>query len=271
MRVRIIFTLKNRGATLPFHHQHILAQILKGAVVKGGNQEFANYTYYSFSGLKGQTRVSRNGLQYHSNYVTLVFSSPNKDFIDYLLTQVFSFKELLIGNLELEPVSVELEKSPDFDMAMKFICISPVVLVKAQFNDAAGKRFILPEAEEFSDLLYESVMERMEASKAYSAEEIESFNKFQIIPDIAYLNKLREQEKKFARIYSVFDSDVKYEVRGYTLPFQLYAAKEVQEFIFNCGLGHYAHKGFGMVDIANVNPIDRTEVYDLEAIKTAKA
>ena len=267
MRVRIIFKLKNRGASLPFHHQHLLAQFVKGALVKGNNQEFSNYTYYSFSGLKGQTKVGRDGLRYHSNFATLVFSSPNKDFIDYLLTQIFSFKDIVIGNLELGPLSVEKEKSPEFEDVMKFICISPVVLFRAQFNDETGKRFILPEADEFSDLLYESVMERMEASKAYSSKQIESFSKFQIIPDVAYLNKLRDLEKKFARIYSVFDSDVKYEVRGYTLPFQLYAAKEVQEFIFNCGLGHYAYKGFGMVDIANVNPIDRTETYNLDAIK----
>ena len=75
------------------------------------------------------------------------------------------------------------------------------------------------------------------------------------------MNKLRDKEKKFARIYSLFESDVKYEVRGYTLPFKLYAAKEVQEFIFNCGIGNYTYKGFGLVDLANVNPVDRSIAY----------
>ncbi|MFT6828816.1 MAG: CRISPR-associated endoribonuclease Cas6, partial [Roseivirga sp.] len=67
MRVRIIFKLKNRGAVLPFHHQHILAQFIKGVIVNGKNENFIDFPYYSFSGLKGQTKVSRTGLNYFSN------------------------------------------------------------------------------------------------------------------------------------------------------------------------------------------------------------
>ncbi len=261
MRVRIIFKLKNRGSFLPFHHQHILAQFLKGVLVKGGNEKYVNYPYYNFSGLKGQTKISRNGLHYYSSLVTLVISSADQEFLDYLLAQVFDFEEIQLGNLEVMPINTEVEKSIELTDEMKFICISPVVPTKAVFNDAESKRFILPETDEFSDLLYDSTMQRMESTGLYTDEQLASFSKFQIVPDVAYLNRLREREKKFARIYSVFDMDVKYEVRGYTLPFKLYAAKEVQEFLFNCGLGNYTYKGFGMLDIANANPIDRTKQY----------
>lgn len=261
MRVRIIFKLKNRGAFLPFHHQHILAQFLKGVLVKGGEEKYINYPYYNFSGLKGQTKVSRNGLHYYSNLVTLVLSSADQQFLDYLLEQIFKFDDLQLGNLEVAPLYTEIEKVPELTDIMKFICISPLVPTKASFNESDGKRFILPETDEFSDLFYESTMQRMENSGVYSSEQLASFSKFQIVPDVEYLSRLREREKKFARIYSVFDMDVKYEVRGYTLPFKLYVAKEVQEFLFNCGLGNYTYKGFGMLDIANANPIDRTEKY----------
>ena len=261
MRVRIIFKLNNRGAFLPFHHQHILAQFIKGVIVKGGDQKYFNYPYYNFSGLKGQTKVSRNGLHYYSNLVTLVISSADQEFLDYLLKEVFRFEKVELGNLEVSPLYTELEKTPEMEDKMKFICISPIVPTRASFNDNDGKRFILPETDEFSDLLYESTMQRMEATGLYHEEMLATFRKFQVVPDVAYLNRLREREKKFARIYSVFDMDVKYEVRGYTLPFKLYAAKEVQEFLFNCGLGNYTYKGFGMLDIANANPIERTERY----------
>ena len=261
MRVRIIFKLKNRGASLPFHHQHILAQFLKGVLVKGENEKYISYPFYNFSGLKGQTKISRNGLHYYSSLVTLVISSADQEFLDYLLAQVFEFDDIQLGNLEVSPLSTEVEKGVDLADEMKFICISPAVPTKAAFNDVEGKRFILPETDEFSDLLYESTMQRMELTGLYNEEQLASFSKFQVVPDVAYLNRLREKEKKFARIYSVFDMDVKYEVRGYTLPFKLYAAKEVQEFLFNCGIGNYTYKGFGMLDIANANPIDRTEPY----------
>jgi CRISPR-associated endoribonuclease Cas6 len=261
VRVRIIFRLKNRGAVLPFHHQHILAQFIKGVIVNGKNENFIDFPYYSFSGLKGQTKVSRTGLNYFSNLVTLVLSSPSKEFIDYVLAEIFKFTSFELGNLQLEPESTEIEKEPEFTSEMKFICISPIVPVLSSFNGPEGKRFIEPEDDEFSDFLFESTMLRMEDSGLYNIGEIEGFNKFQVVPDLEYLNKLRDKEKKFARIYSLFESDVKYEVRGYTLPFKLYAAKEVQEFIFNCGIGNYTYKGFGLVDLANVNPVDRSMTY----------
>ncbi len=261
MRIRVIFRLQNRGAYLPFHHQHILAQFLKGVLVKGGNEKFINYDFFNFSGLKGQTKISRNGLHYYSNLVTLVVSSADKEFLDYLLDQLFEFDSIELGNLKVSPAFTELEKAIELGGENKFICISPMVPFKAKFNDETSKKFISPESDEFSDLMYESTLLRLEQTGLYAPEDFERFKKFQLVPDTTYLKKLQEKEKKFARIYSVFDNDVKYEVRGYTLPFKLYAEKEVQEFLFNCGLGNYTYKGFGMLDIANADPTERTERY----------
>ncbi|SEJ48857.1 CRISPR-associated endoribonuclease Cas6 [Cyclobacterium xiamenense] len=261
MRIRLIFSLKNKGAYLPFHHQYILAQFLKGLIVKGGQETFFNYNYFNFSGLKGQTKVSRSGLHYYSSLVTLVVSAPDEAFIDYLLEQVFKTPKIELGNLILSPEYTEKEIEPPLETSNKFVCISPLVLLTPTFDDESGKRFINPDTDEFSDLLYESTLTRMEKSGWYNQEQMESFYKFQVVPDMNYVNKLREQQKKFARIYSVYDMDVKYEVRGYTLPFTLYAAEEVQDFVFKCGLGAFTHKGFGMLDLANNMPSQRTEPY----------
>jgi CRISPR-associated endoribonuclease Cas6 len=246
---------------LPFHHQYILAQFLKGLIVKGGKEEFYNYNFFNFSGLKGQTKVSRSGLHYYSSLVTLVLSSQSEEFIDYLLEQIFATSKIELGNLILSPEYTEIEVEPVLEVSNKFVCISPLVLITPAFNEEAGKRFINPDSDEFSDLLYESTLTRMEKSGWYSAEQMESFFKFQVVPDMVYVNKLKEQQKKFARIYAVYDLDVKYEVRGYTLPFTLYAAPEVQDFVFKCGLGAFTHKGFGMMDLATHPLGDRTTPY----------
>ena len=246
---------------MPFHHQYILAQFLKGLIVKGGKEEFYNYNFFNFSGLKGQTKVSRSGLHYYSSLVTLVLSSQSEEFIDYLLEQIFATSKIELGNLILSPEYTEIEVEPILEVSNKFVCISPLVLITPAFNEEAGKRFINPDSDEFSDLLYESTLTRMEKSGWYSAEQMESFFKFQVVPDMVYVNKLKEQQKKFARIYAVYDLDVKYEVRGYTLPFTLYAAPEVQDFVFKCGLGAFTHKGFGMMDLATHPSGDRTTPY----------
>jgi CRISPR-associated endoribonuclease Cas6 len=62
----------------------------------------------------------------------------------------------------------------------------------------------------------------------------------------------------------MFDSDIRYEVRGYTFPFTLYAAPLVQQFVFENGLGQVAHKGFGMIDVAGHNTITADSARELQ-------
>jgi len=264
LRVRIIFILKNKGANVPFHHQFLLAQLIKGILIKGGSPEMINYSLYNFSGLKGQTKISRNGLHFYSSRITLVLSCPSKEFIDYFLTNLFKFPQIEIGNLVMIPELVEQEQVPEITDSSKYICISPLVLITPSFNDSEGKRYISPETDPFSDLLYESTMQRMSESGSFTTDQLTSFYKFQVVPDKNYLAKIQENQKKFARIYPVFDQDVRYEVRGYTFPFTLYAAKEVQEFVFTCGMGSFTYKGFGMLDLANSDPSARTTEYKFE-------
>ncbi|MBK5278403.1 MAG: CRISPR-associated protein Cas6, partial [Bacteroidia bacterium] len=133
MRIRIIFSLVNRGGYVPFHHQFLLAQTIKGLVIQGANKEFASYTQYNFSGLKGQIKISRKGLHFYSSKVTLVFSASDQDFLDYFLATLFNQKELMIGNLQLVPESFEKEETATITDSVKFLCISPVVLIPASF------------------------------------------------------------------------------------------------------------------------------------------
>lgn len=241
----------------------MLAQTIKGLVVTGGKKEFSQYIQYNFSGLKGQIKISRKGLHFYSSRVTLVFSASDKEFLDYLLAVLFEQKEILIGNLQLVPEAVENEDPVTIGESVKFLCISPIVLVPATFNDESGKRFISPESDEFSDLLYDSTIARMEASGKFKPEELAQYYKFQVLSDKDYLDRIQDSHKKFARIYPLYDSDIKFEVRGYTFPFTLYAPPPVQQFVYENGLGHFSHKGFGMLDVANHNVVRKTDGVEL--------
>jgi CRISPR-associated endoribonuclease Cas6 len=223
----------------------------------GAEKNYANFTRYNFSGLKGQIQISRKGLHFYSSRVTLVFSSSDKQFLDYFLKVLMAQKELFIGTLQLVPEAVEAEDPVAIHDSVKFLCISPIVLTPASFNDESGKRFISPQSDEFSDLLYDSTIARMEESQKFTAEELASFYKFQLIADKDYLDRIQASHKKFARIYPLYDSDVKFEVRGYTFPFTLYAPQPVQQFVYEYGLGHFSHKGFGMLDVANGSSIKK--------------
>lgn len=262
MRIRIVFGLTNKGASVPFHHQFLLSGLVNSLLDKYKG-DFQNFDLYNFSGLKGQTKVGKEGLHFYSNKVTLVFSSPNEEFIDFFVKALFRQQQVEIGKLLLIPLSVEKEIPAQLATESKYICISPMVVISPMDLSVDAKKFISPGVDSFSDMLYESTMNRMEKSGRYTIEEISSFYKFQIVPDKNYLTKIREEEKKFARIFPAFDKSNKYEVRGYTLPFTLYADTQVQDFVFNCGLGVFTHKGFGMLDLANADPNQRTSPYTI--------
>ncbi len=266
LRARIVFLLKNRGAYLPFHHQFLLAQLIKGVVLKGGDPTFTNFNIYNFSGLKGQTKPSRKGLHYYSTRVTLVVSSLNKEFIDYLLLHMFQLPQIEIGGLVLEPEKVEIENLDNVSESEKFICISPMVLIEPKIMDESSKEFIDPEKDEFSDYVYDVTLQRMEACSLFDSDKLSEFNEFQVVPDQAYLDKLNNANKKFSRIYPLFDQDVKFELRGYTFPFTFHAAPEVKSFVFLNGIGALTHKGFGMVDVANQDPNNRAVAYEIPGL-----
>lgn len=248
---------------MPFHHQYLLAQLIKGILIFGSDPKYKDFTGFNFSGLKGQTKVSRKGLHFYSSKVTLVFACQDKAFMDYFLERLFEQKEIVVGNLQLIPDSTEIEEPVLIGEEVKFLCISPVVLIPPSFNDERAKKFLSPESDEFSDLLYECTIARMEETNRYSAQELASFYKFQIVPDSGYINRIQSSHKKFARIYPLYDNDIKFEVRGYTFPFTLYAAKEVQQFVYDNGLGHFSHKGFGMLDIAHNDSIRNEKQHEM--------
>ncbi|MEM6297454.1 MAG: CRISPR-associated endoribonuclease Cas6 [Bacteroidota bacterium] len=259
MRIRIIFSLKNRGATLPFFHQHLFGEIIEHILYQGSSQ--SSVLNYHFSGLKGQTRISRKGLHYCSKLVTLVFACASQRTIDKLLDTLFSRDLWEVGGLRLEPIRAEVEQLPDFDTEMKFICMSPIIPTARFQEPSVLKSFIEPDKNEFSDFLYETTMSRLEKSGRYTADQMSEFYQFQVVPDKRYLAKLRSQEKKFARIYQVSVNGRPYELRGYTFPMTLYAVKEVQEFVFTSGLGSFTEQGFGMLDLAHRDSAEQTAIY----------
>lgn len=271
LRTRIIFKLRNKGGLLPFHHQHLLAAMIEDLTSGSKASGVESCEFYNFSGIKGQTKVSRNGLQYFSSRVTLVFSCMSKSFTDYFLQQLFSNRLIEVGGLILSPESVECEQAPEFSEKMKYICLSPLVCTLYSEGQAgAAKEFIMPDTDQFSDLLYESTMNRIERSGLFTAEEIASFFRFQIVPDQYYLSKIAKESKKFARIYSLPNHQGKIEVRGYTMPFSLYADPKVQEFVFFCGLGEATTAGYGMIDLANTDPTLRSVPYEFQQIVPPK-
>ena len=263
MRVRLIFDLLNVGAKLPFHHQYLIGNLMRPYIdqyLKSSKEP--SKACYNFSALKGQIKVTNEGIYFNSSKVSRVFSSNDSSLVESLINQLYRNENVALGDLLLSPATVDMENPIIFTNEMKYLCLSPLAIISPNENPIDAKRFIHPAYDVFSDALYENTMNRMEQSGS-TPSEIEQYFQFQLIPDKEYLSKIKGEEKKFARIYPIVINEEKNEVRGYTFPFTLYAHPKVQEFIFTCGLGVFTDKGFGMVDIANSDHGSRAIPYFL--------
>lgn len=265
MRIRIIFKLRNKGATLPFQHQHLLLNFVEN-MLKNKFSDFKDKVLWSFSGLKGQTKVGRLGLSYLSSRVTLIVSSNSDKFINNFIDAIFSHSLHEVGEVILTPEFVEQEVTSIFKTSEKYLCLSPLVPSTTMTVENADN-LLLPEI--LSDMLYDSTMHRMEKSGLYSATETEQFYQFQLIPDKTYLQKMNESEKKAARSYNLYENrEVSQEIIGYTFPFELYAHPMVQDFIFNCGFGEFTNLGYGMIDRVHSGSNDKIVPYKTAYLET---
>lgn len=249
MRTRIIFSLKNKGAILPFHHQQLISKLLESLLLSSG--QCANIKEsmlsISFSGIKGQTKVGKSGLHYCSNKLTLVISGIDENVLTLIINELFKHKKMMIGKLEVIPEEVIIEDIGLLNVETKYLCISPIIVSKSEtYNTQDIDLF----SDLLSDLLYDSVMQKIESLNLFQHHDLNEFSNFQIVVDKEYITKAVKNNKKFSRIYKIENSKgEKKEYIGYTFPFKLYAHPKIQELVLSCGIGEFTDKGFGMLDL----------------------
>ncbi len=243
MRVKFSF-LKAKGdeGVLPLHHQKLISNFIHEMM-----EDEPNHTgLFNFSTLKGTSKVQAGQIRFHSSKVSLAFASADDNIVQHVIHRVFSYGEVHVGKMALIPKGHQLIHDPEFKTQMKYVCISPLVVEPAVVGDEARSTPLEPTSHEFSDHLFNSVIERME-NAGYSDEDLNSFAEFELQPDKEYVNKVNAQGKKLVRHYKNDNNEV---MPGYLIPFTLHAHPKVQKFIWDTGLGLYCNNGFGMIDIA---------------------
>ncbi|MEL6412895.1 MAG: CRISPR-associated endoribonuclease Cas6 [Bacteroidota bacterium] len=249
MRAKITFKIRRQEGAMPYYHQHLLANWINA--LKSRDTQWQHYDQYTFSSLRGQASSLKAGLRYRHDQLRLVLSALNEAFVDFLVQAIFEQETWELGMIHLAPVQVDKQPLPELGTATSYLCLSPLVPSFAALQDEeAGRQFINPQRDLFSDWLYECTMNSMEQSELYTAADISTFFKFQLVPDHDYLQKLKRQGKLFARNYPVAYQGKQYEVRGYVFPFTLHAHPQVQAYVYTRGLGAFTQQGLGMLDVS---------------------
>ena len=158
------------------------------------SSEFELYDFFCFSGVKGQTKVTKTGLQYNSKKVTIVFSCLSEKFAVEMVQALFKREYIELGEMILEPDTVEKEKPSNLGESMKYISISPIMVAPGDAEEV--KDFIDPNEDRFSDAIYETTMVRMEKTGQYTEEDFKSFFKFNICTNTTWARSFLIMDKK---------------------------------------------------------------------------
>lgn len=247
MRLKISF-LKVHGSNgmVPLHHQKIISAFMDEVI----EELPVKSTQYTFSSLKGTSKVLNGQIRFLSSKVSLVISAPEEEFVLAWVKKIFDRRLVSFAKLTLVPKSYQVISEPEFQTVMKYVCISPLIPDEPFDNMQTPPPPLEPSSQEFSDFLFNSILDRMEKA-GYTESQLNEYAEFEITPDPGYIQRVIDSQKKFARIYK---NNSNHTIYGYLLPFSLHAHPEVQKFIWQSGMGLYTYQGFGMLDVVPEAP-----------------
>jgi CRISPR-associated endoribonuclease Cas6 len=241
MRFKISFVREQASSnSIPLHHQKLVTEALAEYI----DPVTDDRSLFNFSSLKGTSKIQNGFMRFLSSKITLVVSGRNRDLCEQVVNAIFLNKRLSVGKMTLIPRHKEVIPDPAFQTRMRYLCISPLILVDPNKEAEKAMEQVEPTSQDFSDLLYNAVLDRMERS-GYSESQLNGFAEFEFMPDMEYVTKIQESGKKFARQYKCLSG---LPMVGYLLPFTLHAHPEVHKYIWECGLGLLTEEGYGMID-----------------------
>lgn len=246
MRIKISFLRDQMSAnTIALHHQSLIAESLFQILDALG----IDRSLISFSSLKGTSKIQNGFMRFLSSKVTLVVSSRDSVALEAMVNKIFEMPYLVVGKMNLMPRSHEIIPDPEFNTRMRYLCISPMILVDPNKDMEKSQVSIDPSSQEFSDILYEQTLDRMEKA-GVNENQLNNYAEFDAQPDMEYVQKLNESGKKFARYYRAADGTT---MMGYLLPFTLHAHPDVHKFIWENGVGVLNEQGYGMIDLVKAS------------------
>jgi CRISPR-associated endoribonuclease Cas6 len=245
MKVRFHFRRSGKGNAVPVYHQDLLAKLIRQWINSTFTEsEDLQFDLFTFSSLKGLNKVEGNLMFYHSQQVHIMLSSPHEMWLTRLSDSIMRQGSFQIHEMTLLPEAYEVASPPVFGWESRFVSMSPMILFDPHLKPEAPSEILNPYSNDFSDLLYDSLLDKME-SYPFGNFNFNEYSKFQVVPDSEYIRKLKETKKKFGRPLEVEGRKVK----SYLFPFTLFAHPDVQSFVYAAGIGCMGSTGFGCVDL----------------------
>jgi len=243
MRLKITATVTKKGI-LEFNHQHFLSGIIYNKLLYV-NPVYATllhnrkgFKFFTFSWVmfsrENVKRTEQGFLLPLGHEIWFYVSSPDKQFIKYLLQGFLGQTSLAIGKLECIVENVKIFDRKISKRKVLFETMSPIITTTLREENGKLKIFDLPPTEE---KFYENISKNL----------LKKYNEF-------YKTNIENPTFKIEKIIWVKSKKIKYKnlfFTGYLMKFIASGSPELLQMAYDAGLGEKNSSGFGMLKIVS--------------------
>ncbi len=250
MRIQILADV-GKGISFPLNYNHMLVGVIYRFLAES-NPEYADFLHdegyevgekrfklFTFSQLMAERRrIIGETIQFRST-LTWFVSSPVEQFLSHFADTLLTQGRLSIGSHHLKIIDVTIPRTPRFQPAMRFRCLSPIVMSAVRQNDGQRRtHYCLPDDPELSELIRKNLLRKHQAIHARIPQDDTLSFRF----DDRYI------QRKQGRVTRLIDfNGIK--IRGIMCPFSVSGSPALIQVGYECGFGDKNSAGFGMVEV----------------------
>ncbi|MEW6066759.1 MAG: CRISPR-associated endoribonuclease Cas6 [Nitrospirota bacterium] len=290
MRVQLTLIPVSKKAVLPVNYNYFLTSLIY-KIIKNSSEDYSRFLHdegyrpenskkgfklFTYSMLTSKKfKIGGENIVFLNSHIQWQISSPVDDFIQHLVTGVFSEgQEIKIrpgsnSSISLNSLNglsglndlnhflierVETLPRPEFKGTMQFTCLSPITISKVavlnglnSLNGLSGLNglnrlnrlnchYLRPWEEGFSEAIKNNLMKKY---KLVNGQDMEDSD-FEIKIDTDYMNKKNGKITKNINFKGT-------NIIGFMAPFEVRGNPELIEIGYEAGFGEKGSMGFGMV------------------------
>lgn len=263
MRIRLTLRQLKPVENLPINTGYHIASVIYATLAKD-SVEFATqlhdngyasegarqkFKYFTFSNLQIPVRKLEHGrIVSRSREVMLYLSSPKEDFLQHLISGLFSNGNMRIQNAVFEKQLIEALPEPEWSERMTFSMLSPLA-VSVHRDPASGlnaKEYLRYDDPRLAGALMKNLQAKYRG--LHGVESPGTDTDFTVTFAESYLKRKQEQGRSVEKLVTVKTGNgQETRVKAIECPFIVTGHPELLKVGYDCGFGENNPMGFGMV------------------------
>lgn len=255
MRLKLTLVQERKTEALPLNSNYYISSAIYRTLERS-SPEFAtlmhDYGYanpddrrkfklFTFSNLDvPDRRIEGSRLISFSKTISFTMSSPMDDFLQHLVTGLFSDGYFFIDTARFQKGDIQTLPDPDFQETMEFSMLSPLVV--SLMRPDRSKEFLKYNDDRLAPMLLQNLLGKYEAvhRRAFEGET----EPFRIQFSERYIAEKQGKIEKLITIREGREGETR--IKAILCPFLMTAPIELLKIGYECGFGEKNAQGFGM-------------------------